>query len=49
MSTYNPAIKSPDPPSTVCGDKCPLLKGSWDLATKVVSKVTILINTSNPN
>ena len=27
----------------------PLLKGSWDLVTRVITKVTILIITYNPN
>ena len=26
-----------------------LLRGSWDLVTRVISKVTILIATYNPN
>ena len=26
-----------------------ILKGSWDLVTRVIIKVTILINTYNPN
>ena len=26
-----------------------LLKGSWDLVTRVINKVTILISTYNPN
>ena len=31
-----------------CGCSSAILKGSWDLVTRVISKVTILI-TYNPN
>ena len=34
--------------SKACG-KDPVLRGSWDLVTRVIIKVTILITTYNPN
>ena len=36
-------------PYTLQGLKEPLLKGSWDLVTRVINRVTIRITTYNPN
>ena len=43
--------KSHDPSSMLLGSRSglSLLKGSWDLVTRVINKVPILIITYNPN